>query len=380
MNVHHQSAKPNGAPPPRSVHPGSGRRKTRDTPKGRQVDPQALDEVRALLGDRPRRRDLLIEHLHLLQDQYGCLHARHLVALADEMRLALAEVYEVASFYAHFDIVMDGEPAPPPVTVRVCDSLTCALMGAERLLGELPSGSARPSVRVVRAPCMGGCDNAPVAAIGHALHEHATRRERHQGGRRPARPHPHVPGYHRLRRLSRRRRLRAARAIASPAGARSRTSSRRSRIRTCAGSAAPGFPTGRKWRFVRAEPAPRLMAVNADEGEPGTFKDRLLSRDRPAPLPRRHADRAPGRSRPTEVYIYLRDEYPQCREILQREIAQLEAAGLSRAHDASTCAAAPAPTSAARNRRCSRASRASAGCRATSRPSRARSACSAGRR
>src|SRR4051795_1774873 len=173
MNVHHQSAKPNGAPPPRSVHPGSGRRKTRETPKGRQVDPQALDEVRALLGDRPRRADLLIEHLHLLQDRYGCLHAGHLVALAEEMRLALAEVYEVASFYAHFDIVMDDEAPPPPITVRVCDSLSCALFGGENLLEDLRSRLG-DAVRVARAPCMGGCDKAPVVAIGHALHEHAT--------------------------------------------------------------------------------------------------------------------------------------------------------------------------------------------------------------
>src|SRR6185437_15058801 len=109
----------------RRIHPGSGRRRGREQPKGRQVDPAALAEVQAVLGECERRRDLLIEHLHLLQDHYGCLHARHLAALAEEMRLALVEVYEVASFYAHFDIVMDGEPAPPPLTVRVCDSLTC---------------------------------------------------------------------------------------------------------------------------------------------------------------------------------------------------------------------------------------------------------------
>src|SRR6202795_2308203 len=157
----------------RRVHPGSGRRRGPDYPKGRQVDPAALAEVQALLGERERRPDLLIEHLHLLQDHFGCLHARHLVALADEMRLALAEVYEVASFYAHFDIVMDDEAPPPALTVRVCDSLSCALNGAERLLGELRDRLG-DGVRVVRAPCMGGCDKAPVVAIGHALHEHAT--------------------------------------------------------------------------------------------------------------------------------------------------------------------------------------------------------------
>src|SRR5438552_11872010 len=156
----------------RSIHPGSGRR-GRDMPKGRQVDPEALAEVQALLGDRSRQRDLLIEHLHLLQDKYHCLHARHLAALAMEMKLALVEVYEVASFYAHFDIVMDDEPAPPPLTVRVCDSLSCELAGAQQLLKELPS-KLGSNVRVVRAPCMGGCHRAPVVAIGHALHEHAT--------------------------------------------------------------------------------------------------------------------------------------------------------------------------------------------------------------
>src|SRR5919112_1549276 len=156
MNIHDSRAprphgpKPNGHNPDRSVHPGSGRRKTREFPRGRQPDEQSLEEVRALLSDRSRAPDLLIEHLHLLQDRYGCLHARHLAALADEMRLALVEVYEVASFYAHFDIVMDGEPAPPTLTVRVCDSLTCAMMGAEQLLDGLKA-SLEPNVRVVRA-------------------------------------------------------------------------------------------------------------------------------------------------------------------------------------------------------------------------------------
>src|SRR3954469_566627 len=144
--------------PQRSIHPGAGRRGGRNVPKGRQVDPDALGEVQALLGDRPRQRDLLIEHLHLIQDRYGCLHARHLAALAQEMKLALVEVYEVASFYAHFDIVMDGEAAPPPITVRVCDSLTCSLFGAEKLLAELPNQLGK-NVRVMRAPCMGGCHN-----------------------------------------------------------------------------------------------------------------------------------------------------------------------------------------------------------------------------
>src|SRR6202163_4003380 len=150
----------------RRIHPGSGRRRGLDHPKGRQVDPTALDEVRALLGERERRRDLLIEHLHLIQDAYGHLSAAHLAALAQEMKLALTEVYEVATFYAHFDVVKESEAPPPAVTVRVCDSLSCAMAGAERLFAELPQ-KLGAKVRVVRAPCMGACDRAPVCAVGH---------------------------------------------------------------------------------------------------------------------------------------------------------------------------------------------------------------------
>src|SRR5947199_483458 len=149
-------------------HGGLGRRnRPRKTPKGRQVEPQALAQVRALLGDRARRRDLLIEHLHLIQDRYGHLSAAHLAALAQEMKLALTEVYEVATFYAHFDVVKEDETPPPPMTVRVCDSLSCAMAGSEHLLRELPNRLGR-DVRVVRAPCMGACDRAPVCAVGHA--------------------------------------------------------------------------------------------------------------------------------------------------------------------------------------------------------------------
>ena len=145
--------------------PQTSRRRPGKTPKGRQVDPRALEAVRALLGARPRRRDLLIEFLHLIQDRYNYISAPHLAALAEEMKLAQAEVYEVATFYAHFDVVKDGPP-PPPVTVRICDSLSCAMAGAERLLAALP-GRLGTDVRVLRAPCVGACDRAPVAAVGH---------------------------------------------------------------------------------------------------------------------------------------------------------------------------------------------------------------------
>jgi NADH:ubiquinone oxidoreductase subunit E len=180
----------------RRIHPGSGRRRGPDHPKGRQVDPAALGEVQGLLGERERRRDLLIEHLHLLQDHFGCLHARHLAALAEEMRLALVEVYEVASFYAHFDIVMDGEAPPPPMTVRVCDSLSCELAGAALLLENL-RGRLGDGVRVVRAPCMGGCPRRGNRARAARARYRGQRRRRGFGGRAA----PGNPGICRLRRL-----------------------------------------------------------------------------------------------------------------------------------------------------------------------------------
>src|SRR6185312_13456851 len=221
----------------RSIHPGAGRRGGRNTPKGRQVEPAALAEVQALLGDRPRQRDLLIEHLHLLQDEYHCLHARHLAALAEEMNLALVEVYEVASFYAHFDIVLEGEAPPPPLTVRVCDSLTCELMGARKLLAALPQNVAKAvkNGHAAHAPLPAYRDFAAYRADGgYKLLEACL------AGK--------VPLEDILKKLE------------------------DSQIKGLGGA---GFPTGRKWRFVRAEPKPRLMAVNADEGEPGTFKDRV---------------------------------------------------------------------------------------------------------
>jgi formate dehydrogenase len=310
----------------RSIHPGSGRR-GRNFPRGRQVEPQALAEVQALLGPEPRQRDLLIEYLHLIQDKYGCLHARHLTALAQEMRLALVEVYEVASFYAHFDIVMDGEPAPPPLTVRVCDSLTCALMGAEKILEELP-GKLGPGVRVVRAPCMGGCHNAPVAALGHALHEHASTASI-AAAVAHGETHPHLPAY---RGLDEYRKEGGYRLLADCLAGRRKIESVLKPLEDAAlrGLGGAGFPTGRKWSLVRAaEPGPRLMAVNADEGEPGTFKDRYFLETDPHRMLEGMLLGA-WAVEAKDSYIYLRDEYPQIHDILAREIALLEAAGLAR--------------------------------------------------
>src|SRR5947207_2914311 len=304
--------------------PGSGRRRPARTPKGRQVDPRALDEVRALLGDRPRERALLIEHLHLIQDRYGQLSAAHLVALANEMRLPLAEVYEVATFYAHFDVVKDGTPAPA-VTIRVCDSLSCAMAGADHLLDELKKALGA-DVRVVRAPCMGACDHAPVAAVGHVQvanasaqtvtaaakagpHGNAAKTDTDFAGYRAA------GGYNVLSEcLSGARTRDAMIAAVDEAGLR--------------GLGGAGFPTGRKWKLVRQEPAPRLMAVNADEGEPGTFKDRFyLARD-----PHRFIEGmliAAWVVEAPEAYVYIRDEYPELRLMLAEEFAKVEQAGLT---------------------------------------------------
>jgi len=308
-----------------SDKPQTSRRRPRQTPKGRQVDPGALGEIRALLGTRPRRRDLLIEFLHLIQDRYGHISAPHLAALAGEMKLAQAEVYEVATFYAHFDVVKDGAP-PPAITVRVCDSLSCALAGAERLLAALPE-KLGPGVRVLRAPCMGACDRAPVIAVGHVQVPHASPDDVAAAvaeGR-------HAHAYHGGKDLA------AYQAEGGYALLKSCLAGERTRddiIKAVSdaglrGLGGAGFPTGRKWTLVRAEPAPRLMAVNADEGEPGTFKDRYyLERD-----PHRFIEGmliAAWVVEAVEAYIYLRDEYPEIRLMLVDELAKVAAAGLTK--------------------------------------------------
>ena len=302
----------------------SGRRRPPRTPKGRQTNPQALEEVRALLTDRPRRRDLLIEHLHLIQDHYGHLSAPHLAALAAEMKMAQAEVYEVATFYSHFDVVKDGPP-PPEVTVRVCDSLSCAMAGAEDLLAKLP-GILGKDVRVVRAPCMGACDRAPVAAVGHVQTFKATtdkvavavKAKQHAHAFKPGADfaaYQKAGGYSLLKDVLAGKRTRddLIKAV-SDSGLR--------------GLGGAGFPTGRKWQLVRSEPSPRLFAVNADEGEPGTFKDRFyLEND-----PHRFIEGmliAAYVVEAADTYLYIRDEYPEVRLMLADEIAKAEEAGLS---------------------------------------------------
>jgi formate dehydrogenase len=307
----------------RRSHPGAGRGRAPIRPKGRHVDPRAADEVRTLLGGRPRRRDLLIEHLHLIQDRYRCLSAAHLAALAAEMRLALAEVYEAATFYAHFDVVREGEAPPPEVTVRVCDSLTCEMMGAQSLLQRLP-GTLGPDVRVVRAPCMGGCDNAPVVAVGHGQVAHATPETVARAVADGAGPSPlsgykdfdayvAAGGYALLRDcLGGKRTVEDVTAIVEDSGLK--------------GLGGAGFPTFRKWQFVRGYPGPRLMALNADEGEPGTFKDRYFMETDPHRVLEGTLIAA-WAVEAEEIYFYLRDEYPAIREVLLAEIPKVEAAG-----------------------------------------------------
>ena len=295
-------------------------------PKGRVLRQEEVEAVRQLIGPGPYERALLIEYLHKIQDAEHCLPAGHLHGLAELMRIPMAEVYEVATFYAHFDVVNDGEPRPPAVTVRVCDSLSCMLAGAEELLKALQQEQL-PNVRVVRAPCMGSCDMAPAVEVGHRHVDRATL-ERVLAVVESGNTHPNVPAYQDLEAyraeggykvleacLSGERIVEDVIATLSDGGLR--------------GLGGAGFPTGRKWSLVRAEPGPRFMAVNGDEGEPGTFKDRYYLERRPHQFLEGMLIGA-WAVEASEVFIYMRDEYPAVLEILRREVPKLEAAGLSR--------------------------------------------------
>ena len=296
----------------------------RQAPKGRRVDAVALEEVRHLLGNESRRRDLLIEYLHKIQDRFGYLSAAHLAALADEMRLAQTEVFEVASFYHHFDIVREGESAPPAVTVRVCNGLSCEMAGAKKLLSELPALLGR-DVRVIAAPCVGRCERAPAVVVGQnamapacsdivvaAVAAGQTSHPRQQASDHVDYAAYRAAGGYKLFQdcVSGRRDVQAVIQTLEDSSLR--------------GLGGAGFPTGRKWRIVRAEAGPRLMAVNIDEGEPGTFKDRVLvERD-----PHRFLEGMLIAAQVVGIeacYIYLRDEYHDCRALLQAEITKLQA-------------------------------------------------------
>ncbi|HSN20985.1 MAG TPA: NAD(P)H-dependent oxidoreductase subunit E, partial [Usitatibacter sp.] len=269
----------------------------------------------------PREREYLIENLHRIQDRYGQLSAAHLNALAELMKLAQTEVYEVATFYHHFDIVKEGEKAPPKVTVRVCETLSCAMAGAQQLLEKLPK-LLGPDVRVIAAPCIGRCAEAPAVCVGQNAFGHATESDVakavKEGKLRAPVPQAHLYADYRAQGgyktwvecISGKRDVESVIKTLENAGLR--------------GLGGAGFPAGRKWRIVRAEPAPRLMAVNIDEGEPGTFKDRhYLERD-----PHRFLEGmliAAWAVGIDDIYVYLRDEYHACRELLEREIAALQA-------------------------------------------------------
>jgi len=302
----------------------SGRGKGRRTPKGRQLDDDAWSEVRALLGERPRRRDLLIEFLHLIQDAYGHLSAAHLRALAEELRMSMAEVYEVASFYAHFDVVKEGETPPPALTIRVCDSLSCEIAGAQALKSALEAGLDPAEVRVLRAPCMGRCDSAPICEVGHNHIHHATPEKVMAAiAAGDTHPHPHDyetlaayragGGYDTLLKLRRESDPETVEKLVLESGLR--------------GLGGAGFPSGRKWRFVRAEPGPRYLAVNGDEGEPGTFKDRVHLETSPHTFLEGMLIAA-WAVEAERAYVYIRDEYPAIIALLREEIAALEAAGI----------------------------------------------------
>jgi formate dehydrogenase len=293
----------------------------RPAPKGRAVDASALAEVRALLGELPRRPDLLIEHLHRIQDAYGHLSARHLVALANEMRLSAAEVFEVASFYHHFDIVKEGEATPPRLTVRVCESISCHLAGADPLLGALQNlGIA--DVRVVPAPCVGRCDNAPVAIVGRNPVDRASK-DRVLDAIRDGQVEPSSPqaiSYKEYRRAG------GYAVLADLVNGRRSVDEllREMEASGLRGLGGAGFPTFRKFNFVRAQPKPRVVAINADEGEPGTFKDRHLMETDPHRV-LEGALIAAWAVEASDVYVYLRDEYAAIRDLLKREISALYA-------------------------------------------------------
>lgn len=298
---------------------GASRQRKREAPKGRRVDPQALLEVQGLLGPESRQPDLLIEHLHKIQDRFGCLSSQHLAALAQEMRLAQAEVYEVATFYHHFDVVKEGEAAPAALTVRVCAGLSCEMAGARTLLEKLPALLGR-EVRVLEAPCVGRCEQAPAAVVGqHAVPQATLETVLAKVATRQVSEAvtTHIDyaayraagGYALLRDC-----IDGCRDVDSVIATMESSGLR--------GLGGAGFPLGRKWRIVRAEAGPRLMAVNIDEGEPGTFKDRVyLERD-----PHRFLEGmliAAWAVGIEAIYIYLRDEYHGCRAMLEAELDKL---------------------------------------------------------
>jgi len=306
------------------------RKRARAFPKGRQLDLDALEQVRELLKDRPRRHDLLIEYLHLIQDHYHYISARHLKALCEEMRLPQAAAYEVATFYAHFDVVKEGETPPPPTTIRVCDSITCAIKGADALFEALKSAVDPTEIRVLRAPCMGRCDTAPVCEVGHLHVDYATPESvgaAVSSGEHEAK----IPRYETLAEY------RAAGGYSVLESCRTGKLGFEEIIKEMTdaglrGLGGAGFPAGRKWQIVRSYQGPRLMTINGDEGEPGTFKDRFYLERNPQQM-FEGALIAAWAVEAERIYLYMRDEYPAVLHILAHEIAALEKSGIIRKGD-----------------------------------------------
>jgi len=306
------------------------RKRARAFPKGRQLDLDALEQVRELLKDRPRRHDLLIEYLHLIQDHYHYISARHLKALCEEMRLPQAAAYEVATFYAHFDVVKEGETPPPPTTIRVCDSITCAIKGADALFEALKSAVDPTEIRVLRAPCMGRCDTAPVCEVGHLHVDYATP-ENVEAAVSSGEHEAKIPRYETLAEY------RAAGGYSVLESCRTGKLGFEEIIKEMTdaglrGLGGAGFPAGRKWQIVRSYQGPRLMTINGDEGEPGTFKDRFYLERNPQQM-FEGALIAAWAVEAERIYLYMRDEYPAVLHILAHEIAALEKSGIIRKGD-----------------------------------------------
>ncbi len=302
-----------------------GPKKGRFKPKGRQIDPAAIEQMRELFGNTQPPRDHLIEALHKINDHYHHLSAAHLAALAHLMRLPMAEVWEVASFYDHFTLVKEGEQAPPARTIRVCTSLSCMMAGTNELLAEAAK-LANEEVRIITAPCLGACDRAPAVADGHALIQQNNLAGIKTAITTPAHPavlndyidfnaYRETGGY----------KLAAALQSGTADNDALMTELAAAQLRGLGGA---GFPTGRKWQIVASYDGPRLMAINGDEGEPGTFKDRLyLSTD-----PHRMIEGVLIAGHLVGIdtaYLYIRDEYPEIIAMLYNEIAKVERAGLA---------------------------------------------------
>ena len=307
------------------ITPSKFKRRDPSLPKGRQISDANVDTIKSLLGKLPYRKDMVIEALHLIQDRYGHISATYIAALAELFRLAQVEVYEVASFYHHFDVIKEGEIPPPPVTIRVSTCVSCEIAGAYDLIAELESAVNPTQVRIMPCPCIGQCDGAPVAWIGQRIYRHATvgtlLRATVEDNNKPL-----LPDYETLKSY------RADGGYSVLAKIKSGEITGDKAVETMSdaglrGLGGAGFPAGKKWGFVRGYAGPRLMTINGDEGEPGTFKDRWWLESHPHRM-LEGAQIAANVVGCDRIYIYLRDEYPTARAILQRELVAMEVAGL----------------------------------------------------